>query len=266
MKRFVLILLSIFTCAIATAATETINWYMDGNTYATTTCQTGGDIVLPQNTPTKYGYTFQGWRDYKPIEYLESTGTQWIDTGVILNENSKIRAKFLRTTVFSSQEGDTMGIMGSSQAYNAKKVVFYGQASNAKYIEAAFISGANYKPFQLEARVSGTIIAESSKYERTIYNSADVIVAHSTAINNLQSFTTIETARLFNASGEKVLPFVGRIYYAQIWDNDVLIRDFIPVIDGNDVPCMYDKVGGKFYYNINPVNQDNFFAGPIINE
>ena len=61
MKRFVLIMLSIFTCAIATAATETTEWYVGANLYATTSCETGGDISTPPQNPTKKGYTFQGW-------------------------------------------------------------------------------------------------------------------------------------------------------------------------------------------------------------
>lgn len=61
LKRFLIILSLLFSCALY-AATETINWYAeDGTLYDTTTCQTGGDITLP-TTPTKYGYTFQGWK------------------------------------------------------------------------------------------------------------------------------------------------------------------------------------------------------------
>ena len=39
------------------------------------------------------------------------------------------------------------------------------------------------------------------------------------------------------------------IYYFKIYDNDVLVRDFIPVLDSNKKPALYDKVEGKFYYN-----------------
>lgn len=39
------------------------------------------------------------------------------------------------------------------------------------------------------------------------------------------------------------------IYDCKIYDNDVLVRDIIPVLDKNGVACMYDKVNKKFYYN-----------------
>ena len=58
------ILITICACmdviSIAHADTETINWYVDNSIYDTTTCQTGGDIILP-TPPTKRGYTFHGW-------------------------------------------------------------------------------------------------------------------------------------------------------------------------------------------------------------
>lgn len=42
------------------ANTETLTWYVDRAVYDTTTCQSGGDVILP-TPPTKRGYTFQGW-------------------------------------------------------------------------------------------------------------------------------------------------------------------------------------------------------------
>ena len=33
----------------------------DGTNYTQTTCEAGGDIILP-TAPTKRGYTFMGWK------------------------------------------------------------------------------------------------------------------------------------------------------------------------------------------------------------
>ena len=54
-----------------------------------------------------------------------------------------------------------------------------------------------------------------------------------------------------------------KIYYFQFYDNDTLVRNFIPVLDSDGVPCMYDLVEGKFYYN---AGTGGFTAGPIIGE
>ena len=54
-----------------------------------------------------------------------------------------------------------------------------------------------------------------------------------------------------------------RMYNFKIYDNDVLVRDMIPVLDPTGTPCMYDKVEGKFYYNS---GTGDFIAGPVIGE
>lgn len=41
----------------------------------------------------------------------------------------------------------------------------------------------------------------------------------------------------------------SRIYWCKIYDADTLIRAFIPVIDFNNTPCMYDKVSKQLFYN-----------------
>ena len=57
MKRF-LILLSIL-CFGAYADTIAINWGVDNQPYTTTTCEIGGDVILPP--VSKRGYIFRGW-------------------------------------------------------------------------------------------------------------------------------------------------------------------------------------------------------------
>lgn len=38
-----------------------------------------------------------------------------------------------------------------------------------------------------------------------------------------------------------------KIYYCKIWDNDTLVRNFIPCINDNNVIGMYDTVNSVFY-------------------
>lgn len=59
MKRFVFLLLLSIPATVL-AKTETTEWWVDGEVYATTSCETGADISVPAS-PTKKGYTFQGW-------------------------------------------------------------------------------------------------------------------------------------------------------------------------------------------------------------
>ena len=40
-----------------------------------------------------------------------------------------------------------------------------------------------------------------------------------------------------------------KLYSCKIWNDNILVRDFIPVLNKAGVPCLYDKVEEKFYYN-----------------
>ena len=59
MKRLYL-LCTFLIGTVCYADTETTKWYIDGQLYATTTCESGGDITLP-TAPEQAGYAFDGW-------------------------------------------------------------------------------------------------------------------------------------------------------------------------------------------------------------
>ena len=50
----------------------------------------------------------------------------------------------------------------------------------------------------------------------------------------------------------------GKIFYFE-YDDGVQHRQFIPVLDWNMKPCLYDKVSGELFYN---AGTGDFIAGP----
>ena len=42
---------------------------------------------------------------------------------------------------------------------------------------------------------------------------------------------------------------VGKIYSAKVTINGELVRDFLPALDTSNVPCLYDKISKKYFYN-----------------
>ena len=38
-------------------------------------------------------------------------------------------------------------------------------------------------------------------------------------------------------------------YWRAFDDNNTMVRDFIPVLDWNEIPCLFDKVTRRFFYN-----------------
>ena len=72
MKKIILTLTAIFICTIAYAENITINWGVDNQTYTTTTCEIGGDVILP--SVSKRGHIFRGWT---PEHFDRGTFANW---------------------------------------------------------------------------------------------------------------------------------------------------------------------------------------------
>ena len=51
-----------------------------------------------------------------------------------------------------------------------------------------------------------------------------------------------------NDNGKSVNPFLGRIYRVKISEGEEIVRDFVPALDPENKPCMYELFEGKAYY------------------
>ena len=256
MKRLFVLLFSLLLCNVSYADTETINWYVDGTSYATTTCQTGGDIILP-NTPYKYGYTFQGWNAYTLIEYLESTGTQYIDTGYVHNTNSRLSlsVKIGRPAQYIS--GEKAIITNSRNSARIGFGIFYNNGLIRCFNAPWTSENINAQDTNM---LSDTIIINGWFGSDGFYCDFANSPKTGNEYNTQSSFSILLFSRW---ELESEYNFPGKIYYAKIYENNNLVRDFVPVLDDNGIPCMYDKVTQQFFYN---QGTGNFIAGPVINQ
>jgi hypothetical protein len=228
--------------------TETLQWYVDDNVYATTTCESGADIILP-NTPTKYGYTFQGWGVYTPIEYLESTGTQYIDTGIVPALNTGIKI------IFNSSNTTT-----NNPLYGSRKA--YKNQSFDTWIYGA--TGCRIDIGDTENYIG--ILVPNTTYELQIIDSMIILDKR-----HIGTYTPIEYSEyciyIFNINNAnqamQASGYTVKIYEVIIYEGSNILQHFIPVLDANGVACMYDKVEKKFYYN---AGTGDFIAGPVIND
>ena len=242
-------------CTFAYAETVNLSWYVDNHVYQTTTCETGGNVT-PPTAPTKKGYTFQEWLTYTPIEYLESTGTQWIDTRAYA-EPSFLRIKGkLRYIASRTKNSDAFGNYNGS----AVSIALYRTGANTSYLETG--SSLDYR--------GGTIpTIQGVDYEfdiqaedgvRTGYwNNENVSLNYAGTLCSNLPITIF--GHNFNDAYSASEPL--RIYYFQIYSSYGIVRDFIPVLDFNGTPCMFDKVTNQFFYK---QGTGQFIAGPVLTE
>lgn len=244
MKRFLFYLLCVMA-NITTLHADTINmqWYNeDGTVYDTTTCSAGDDIILP-TAPTKRGYTFVGWKQFTPIEYIYVGQGQYLDSGLTLNRDIRVRIKFSQSnayggTVFGSYDSTRFFALNSSSS-------FYFDYNGGRITKGGFVPNKIYD-FEI-----GTWYVQDWETKEFFMGSIR---------NDLVVTTPSLPLYFFYANTD-----IGNIYLIQIWNNDVLVRDLVPALDQTGVACMFDNVSAQFFYNADS-NTGNFIAGPVVSE
>lgn len=194
------------------------------------------------------------------VEYLESTGTQWIDTGMFATSEDKIIIEFR-----SNNQDSAVSVFGGRNSVNENNVIVgTGSVGNmtAYFSDGSGMTDYGANPGQLSP--IARMIATLSKTERSIYNVDD---GNYNSINTLVMpavFTGNLTLYVFRANGNPYGTnwFIGRVYKI-IWTrSSTPVRSFIPcrILDTG---YLWDEVEGKFYGN---QGTGDFVLGPDVRE
>ena len=191
-------------------------------------------------------------KNYTEIEYIQSTGTQYIDTGIVYQNGYDIECRFGCNTSAAGSKF-LFGVYGDG---NNKQCAFSTYAGwNTTTARAYF-----YKGLVNQTVANNTINKVEVKnktwyYNDTVYGDAwDFDSSNGLTMYLFAGHTTV-------ASTNANYYFIGKIHSFKMWNGDVLVRDYIPVLDQNNVPCMYDKVSGEFFYN---QGTGEFIAGGVL--
>ena len=177
---------------------------------------------------------------YEIMEYIESNGSSYIDTGIYgsnlldieisISSIIKEQAGFFLISRVSNYER-TYGIV--QQPDLAIRFDYYNRLN---YINI----NNNKKKFTI--RKSGLDIYVNNVFNQRLPES---------------KFTTPSTLLMFGILQGSIVnstPAGGKIYFLKMTENGMLVRDFIPVKRKSDgVIGMYDLVGRKFYTSPNGV-------------
>ena len=242
-------------CIGADAKNITLNWIVDGEQYGTPTmCEYSGDVILP-TPPTKYGYTFAGWkpRDYIFLEYIEGVDNiQYIDTGVIPTKDMNIYAKF----AIQEETNTTISFFGCR--YDWYKGVYI-------FVTPSFFGVDWFGQTENDRLMINNLRNIGDLYEFNINNSLANVTKNGVHIGSKQ-FNKNDSSDLtifINGINSPSSPDSGtknRIYHFKI-DG---IADMRPAIRSSDNAVgMYDVIRQRFFEN---AGTGAFTAGPIINE
>ena len=185
------------------------------------------------------------------MEYIQSTGTQWIATDIIPSTTTTIDIKFQYTTASSSADDRVLGIEQSSKYFilgrfqNNFRFV-YGNGSAISVNLATQNTNIHIAKIGYDADITCGV------YFDTVAKTNNISSSYVYSSEKLNVFATTNGG--YKASNLKV-------YYLKVVDNaGTVLYDLIPArnLSTSEIG-LYDKVGHKWYYNS---GTGDFIAGP----
>lgn len=194
---------------------------------------------------------------YTQVEYIQGTGTQYIDVGSKMYNNSEIELCFSfdvmqqNCSIFGSRANSTVNNFEiASTDPDFPIYLDYGNYSTSRVIYNNVVINAKY-------------ICTISKSLRAIYDKNRTLLTRNTNLISASNVTP-SNARIFDtAGGYSQNKLKGKVYYCKIWENGVLVRNMIPCKNPSNVVGMYDTVNGVFYTN---AGKGSFNVGSVVSK
>lgn len=164
----------------------------------------------------------------KYLEYIQSSGAQYINTGITPDANTRAVCDFQLSTVDSTNRA-IFGVVGQFTFRKFNATTFRTNGTNA--------------------------VSMSTSISMTARHTVDKTATLTTVDSTYSATTTAATCKYplymfaYDNSGTASQFAYVKIYSMQIYDGTTLVRDYWPAIDPDGVICLYDKVAGEYVYN-----------------
>ena len=182
---------------------------------------------------------------YSQLRYIQSSGTQYIDSGFKPNNNTRV--------VMDVQAVGTSGTyfaFGARESNASKSFCFFHyEGWSADYqsnTQRKTVAGINYTDrMQIDFdKTTCTVNGKSVSFTAATFQCP--VTMHLFAVNTNGTISGMIAAKLFAC---------------KIYDNGTLVRDFVPAMDSSGAVGLYDLVNNTFYAN---AGTGSFTAGPLV--
>lgn len=192
----------------------------------------------------------------KVVQYIGATGTYHKNYFYQMAPDTSTSTKILRINDESSfalnyefQDTDKLEIKFKPYMESPEDSGIIGnEEDTSELMEIHFYGtniyiGAGYEEHSFEETYS-----QNTVYTIVLNNDNDIIINDEIRESGI-SFGTGGTLKLFDYQSNK--DFRGDFYYLRIYDKTTgnLKKEWIPALDQNDVPCIYESVGETYIYN-----------------
>ena len=182
-------------------------------------------------------------RGYKRLEYIQSSGKQYINTGFKPNNNTRV----VMDAELASGTGN-IGLFGARVSANSNN---YALAWIGSYFRSDYNTAYTQK-----WKVSQTARRIYDKNKET-----STIDGVSQSYINKTFQVPVNLALLANNQNGSIIWFASaKLYSCQIYDNGTLIRDYIPCQTTAGEIGLWDALNKMFYRN---AGTGTFVGGPV---
>lgn len=199
-------------------------------------------FAVPASAAVPSGYT--------QLEYIESSGSQYIDTGIYPSQNTRVVADM----EYVSFSDPSCGLFGSSSGSGSTYEVYYYKG-NYTFAFGTNFTASGGSPVGQRMSIDVSSSGGSFDVGGTVYDvspsASTFSVSNSLYIHGL------------NRGSSVAFPSSTRTYSFKIYDNGSLVRDFIPVKNSSGEIGLFDNVTSSFYGN---VGSGSFAAGSAVDD
>lgn len=170
------------------------------------------------------------------LAYLESHGSEYVDTGVRLDVSSDVVTV---ATTLSAQSGDAKVVWTASWTeaeHYTDRIVFFGKNTAIRISLWITDGSATYSPFGIAD--PGVMINAVADYVNSVVRFNELTYAIGKKSRHYK------TINIFNSTSADV-----RVGMFKVNRGGTDIISLIPVMSFDDKPCFYDEVSGQLFYN-----------------
>lgn len=196
---------------------------------------------------------------FTPLEYIKSddSKTQYI----ILDYKPNHKTKIIMESKID-EDGGAGFAYGADNGWGVNDfALYYGYKSTSTLINA----WGNVAASQYSFNISSTLTDKNTilHYNKDLFFNQQLFDTNTSTLTDFQCSVNLclfANNRNGNPS-ECVKNFY--LYSFKIYEENSLLYDLIPVLDSNNVPCLYDTISKSFYYNQGTAKNFQFKIKPL---
>lgn len=178
---------------------------------------------------------------YTQVEYIESSGTQHIDTGFVPNQDTRVIMEYANTGSYDDYSGAVGALFGARTSATSN--------AYALWIDENTI----YPNFASKNHTANGSISVNTADKFTVDMNENVLTVSGKSLTCTDgTFSAGCNLLLFTLNGNGTAEerkTIGKLYGCKVYNSGILVRNFIPCTNASGVAGLYDLVNGAFYAN-----------------